>query len=163
MYDGAVFEIKKGIPVREVQIHGRQTGFVPKLLVWAAVVVLAHFVIVIWHLILLAKVQPSTPRFALLLLVVINLLPVAALIVFVKGFRKLAGSMVIVPFVMALVIGGYTHFVSAGTDNVFSMPPGGLRLPFQISAVLLSVLEALGCWLGLQMLRVPEPIIRQAP
>jgi len=31
------------------------------------------------------------------------------------------------------------------------MPPGELRLPFEVSAVLLVVLEAVGAFLGLQM------------
>src|ERR1035438_6843732 len=49
-----------------------------------------------------------------------------------------------------LVIGGYTHFLTAGSDNVFRMPPGALRLPFQISAVLLALLESLGCFVALR-------------
>jgi hypothetical protein len=113
--------------------------------------VLGHFAVVIWHLLLLVKVQPTTPRIALLLLILINLLPVSALVAFAKGHHKLAGGLIVLPFGVALAIGSYTHFLSAGTDNVFQMPPGELRLPFQVSAVLLAVLEALGCWIGVRM------------
>jgi hypothetical protein len=127
-----------------------KTNLIPKLLPFATFVVLGHFVVVIWHLLLLVKVQPSTPRIALLL-VVINLIPVAALVVFAKGHNRLAGALIVVPFGVALVIGSYTHFLTAGTDNVFRMPPGELRLPFQVSAVLLAVLETAGCWIGLRM------------
>jgi hypothetical protein len=112
---------------------------------------LGHFAVVTWHLFLLVKVQPSTPRIALLLLIVINLLPVAALIAFTKGRYKLAGCMIVIPLGVALAIGSNTHFLSTGIDNVFHMPPRDLRLPFQVSAVLLTVLEALGCWIGLRM------------
>jgi hypothetical protein len=106
-----------------------------KLLFWSAPIVLGHFVTVIWHLLLLVKVQPSTPRFFPPLLILFNLFPVAGLVAFAKGFRKLAGSMIILPLAIALVIGTYAHFLSPGTDNILRMPSGDLRLSFQISAV----------------------------
>ena len=122
-----------------------------KSLLFATFVVLGHFAVVIWHLLLLVKVQPGTPRIALLLLIVINLFPIAGLLAFANGHFRLAGGLIVVPFSVALAVGGYTHFLSAGTDNVFQMSSGELRLPFQVSAVLLAVLEALGCLIGLRM------------
>jgi len=83
---------------------------------------------------------------------VANLLPVVALVAFAKGRYNLAGGLIVLPLSLALVRGGYTHFLTAGSDNVFRMPPGELRLPFQTSVVLLAVLESLGCWVGLRML-----------
>lgn len=111
---------------------------------------MGHFAVVIWHSLLLLKVQPGTPRIALL--IAINQLPVAGLVAFAKGGYKLAVYLIVLPLGVALAIGGYTHFLSAGSDNVFRMPPGGLRLAFQVSAAMLAVLEALGCWIGLRML-----------
>jgi hypothetical protein len=128
-----------------------KTKLIPKPLPFATFVVLGHFAVVIWHLLLLVKVRPSTPQIALLLLVVINLIPVVAVAVSAKGHNRLAGLLIVVPFGVALAIGSYTHFLSAGTDNVFRMPPGELRLPFQVSAVLLAVLETVGCGIGLRM------------
>ena len=120
-----------------------------KLLLWSALIVLGHFVAVIWHLLLLVKVQPSTPRFFPPWLILFNLFPVAGLVVLRKGFRKLAASMIILPLAIALVIGTYAHFLSPGTDNILRMPSGDLRLAFQISATLLALLEALGCRVGI--------------
>jgi hypothetical protein len=74
----------------------------------------------------------------------VNLLPIAGLVALVKGFPKLAESIITLPLAIALVIGTYAHFLSPGTDNVLRMPAGDLKLPFQISAVLLVLLEALG-------------------
>jgi hypothetical protein len=122
-----------------------------KLLLWSALVVLGHFVAVIWHLLLLVKVQPGTPRFFPPLLILFNLFPVAGLFALAKGFRKLAGSMIIVPLAIALIIGTYAHFLSPGTDNILRMPSGDLRLSFQISAMLLELLEALGCWVAIRI------------
>jgi hypothetical protein len=85
------------------------------------------------------------------LLILVNLIPVAGLVVFARGFPKLAGSMITLPLAIALVIGAYAHFLSPGSDNILHMPPGNLRLPFQASAVLLLILEVLGCWIGVRM------------
>jgi len=118
---------------------------------WSALIVLGHFAVVLWHLVLLLKVQPGTFGFAPPLLILVNLIPVAGLVAFARGFPKLAGSMITLPLAIALVIGAYAHFLSPGSDNILNMPPGALRLPFQISAVLLLILEALGCWIGVRM------------
>jgi len=128
-----------------------------KLLLWSVPIVIGHFVAVVWHLLLLVKVQPGTPGFLPALLIGINLLPVAGLAAFVKGFPKVAASMITVPLGIALVIGAYSHFLSPGTDNVLRMPPGELRVPFQVSATLLVVLEGLGCWVGLRMFAYRTP------
>jgi hypothetical protein len=121
------------------------------LLLWSASIVVGHFIAVIWHLLLVVKVQPGFPGFAPPLLILVNLFPVVGLVALAKGFTKLAGSMVTLPLAIALGIGTYAHFLSPGTDNILRMQPGNLTLPFQISAVLLVLLEALGCWVGIRM------------
>jgi hypothetical protein len=123
-----------------------------RILIWSVPIVLAHFLAVVWHLLLLVKVQPDTPGFLPPLLILINLFPVAGLVAFAKGFPKFGGIMIIIPLGVALVAGVYAHFLSLGADNVLRMPPGELRLSFQVSAALLVVLEGLGCWVGLRML-----------
>lgn len=121
------------------------------LLLWSAPIVVGHFIVVVWHLLLVVKVQSGFPRFAVPVLLLVNWVPVAGLVAFAKGFPKLAGSVITLPLAIALVIGICAHFLSPGTDNVFRMSPGDLRLPFQISAVLLVLLEALGCWVGIRI------------
>jgi len=113
--------------------------------------VVAHFVGVIWHLFLVVKVQPGFPRFAPPLLILVNLIPVAGIGAFAKGFPRLAGCMIILPLAVAPVIGVYAHFLGTGADNIFRMPPGDLRLPSQVSAVLLALFEAPGCWIGIRI------------
>jgi hypothetical protein len=81
-----------------------------KLLPFATFAVVGHFAVVIWHLVLLSKVQPSTPWFAALLLVLANLLPVVGLFALAKSRYNLAAGQIAVPLSVALVIGGYTHF-----------------------------------------------------
>jgi hypothetical protein len=133
-------------------MHPITTDLRRRLILWDALLVSAHYVVVVGHVALLVKVQPDFPRLAIVLLILVNLFPVAGVIAFAKGFPKLAASALIIPFGVALVIGGYTHFLSAGSDNVLRIPASELRLPFQISAVLLTLLEALACGVGFKML-----------
>lgn len=122
-----------------------------RLLVSSMTIVLAHFLLVIWHLVLLSRVQPAFPRAAYIALVAVNLVPFGGVAALARGFNKVAAAMIAIPFGVALVAGTYTHFLSAGLDNVLRMPPSPERLAFQISAVLLVTLEAAGCLVAFRM------------
>ena len=137
--------------VTQAGTHARQTARHGRLFRWGALIVSAHLVVVLWHAALLVKLQPGFPGLAIGLLLLVNLLPIAGAFAFSMGANRLAGCAVVIPLATGLVIGGYSHFLSAGTDNVFRMSAGPLTLSFQVSAVLLAVLEALGCWIGLRM------------
>jgi hypothetical protein len=124
-----------------------------KLCRYAALVVLAHAVVVFWHLELLARRDTAlrvdqVPLFAALA----NIIPLIALISLWTHFPKL-GAWLLLLLAVPLAIGGYSHFLSPGSDNVFRMADGELTFAFRISAVLLLVLEFLGCWLGIRILR----------
>lgn len=127
------------------------SNFPRRFLLWCAPIVGGHFLAVVWHLILVVKVQPDFPRLALPLLILVNLLPIVGLVAVAKEYRTRGGILIVVPLGLALVIGAYQHFLTPETDNVFHMPPGDLTLPFQVSAVLLVFLEALSCWVGLRI------------
>jgi hypothetical protein len=136
---------------REASLEPAKRRFGRTLLAWGTLVIPAHFAVVIWHLTLLVKVQPEFPRNGIVALILTNLVTVAGLVVFAKGLPKSGATMIVIPLGIALSIGTYTHFLSAGSDNVLRMPATGLTLAFQASAVLLTVLEALGCWIGVRM------------
>jgi hypothetical protein len=132
-------------------MENKKSDFDRKLLLLGTPIIAGHFLVVVWHLILVVKIQPNFPRLAVPFLILANLLPLAGLIAFAKGHRKAAGVLMVVPLGFALVIGLYQHFLGAGADNVFHMPAGDLRLPFQASAVLLILLEGLGCFVGFRI------------
>lgn len=118
-----------------------------------SLVVLAHAVVVYWHLVLLARFGAAiTPDHAPLFAILANLIPLTAVILMWAGFPK-AGTSLLLFLAVPLAIGGYSHFLSPGSDNVFRMAPSELTVAFRISAVLLFILELLGCWLGIQILR----------
>jgi hypothetical protein len=123
-------------------------------LYWCAtLVVLAHAAVVFWHLELLARLDGAlrpdqVPLFAGLA----DIIPLIALLSLWGHFPK-AGAWLLLFLAVPLVIGGYSHFLSPGSDNVFRMAPSELTSAFRISAVLLFALEFLGVWLSVQILR----------
>ena len=141
---------------KEASMEPTKADSTPTLLLWIALIAVGHFIVFLWHLFLVVKLQPDFPRSALPLMILVNLFPVAGLVALAKGLAKWAGCMITLPLAIVLVIGTYAHFLSPGADNILRMPPAGLRLPFQISAVLLALLEALGCWFGIRIfVRMP--------
>jgi len=83
------------------------------------------------------------------ILVVINLLPLVALVLIWR--RKRPGFLILL-FSMAgsFLFGGFYHFVAAGPDNVASLASHPWTHTFQWTAVLLAVSEAAGFFIGLR-------------
>jgi hypothetical protein len=130
---------------------------------YATFVVLAHAGVVFWHLVLVAKITPGLTDHQLLAAsAAINLLPAVALVLLWAHFPRLGGVLLFLPLVVGLVIGGMEHFVTPGPLNVFHMATTPWVLPFQVTAVLLLVLEVLGCWIAIQSVRAVPPLRAEA-
>ena len=99
------------------------------LLLWSAAIVVGNLIAVVWHLLLVVKVQPGFPRFAVPLLILVNSVPVAGVVAFAKGFPKLAGSMIVVPLAIALAIGVYAHISQSGHGQYISHAARKLEAP----------------------------------
>jgi hypothetical protein len=124
-----------------------------KLYWYATLGVLAHAVVVFWHIELLAGLGSAlTPEQVPLFASLANLIPVLAVILLWAHFPKVGGWLLLF-LAVPLTIGGYSHFLSPGSDNVFRMAPGELTLAFRVSAVLLFLLELFSCWIAVQILR----------
>ena len=118
---------------------------------YATFVVLAHTGAVFWHLVLVAKITPGlTDHQVLAATIAINLVPTVALVLLWAHFLRVGGILLFLPLAVGLVIGGTEHFVTPGPLNVFYMATTPWVLPFRVTAVLLAVLEVLGCWIGIQ-------------
>jgi hypothetical protein len=117
-------------------------------------VVVSHACVVVWHLVVVANINPAvvTPAF-LVFLGTVNLLPFVAAFLLNTRFSHLGGWLLLVPFGLALIAGLITHFFSPGPDNVFRIAAGPWTSSFRVSAVLLVVLETIGCWLAVVVLR----------
>jgi hypothetical protein len=134
---------------------GVLTGEIVKSIArYATLVVLAHAGAVIWHLVLVAKITPGlTEHQVLAATAAINLVPMVALVLLWAHFLRLGGFLLFLPLAVGLVIGGNEHFVTPGPLNVFHMASTPRALPFGVTAVLLLVLEVLGCWIAIQAFR----------
>jgi hypothetical protein len=123
-----------------------------RLALYGSAIIIAHASTVVWHLLVLARIPPglAMPQVARAI-AAINAVPVIALILLWTPFRRLAGMLLFLALGAGLVAGGYEHFV--GPDNIFRMAAGPWTVPFRVSAVLLFIVEALGCWVGIDLLR----------
>ena len=121
---------------------------------YATFVVLAHAGVVFWHLVLVAKITPGlTDHQVLAATTAINLVPTVALVLLWAHFPRLGGFLLFLPLAVGLAIGCKEHFVTPGPLNVFYMATTPWVLPFRVTAVLLLVLEVLGCWIAFQAFR----------
>ena len=125
-----------------------------KLVLQGTVLIIAHLIAVIWHLIVLSHLHPSlTPGRVALFAALINLFPLTALVLLWKGFERPAGILLAVPFILGLVTGGQSHFLSRTAENVFLIPAGEWSIAYQASATLLAVIQILGLWIAYELLR----------
>lgn len=74
--------------------------------------------------------------------------PVIGLILLWRRVNVAAAILVVIPMTVTLVISAYKHFMSSGPGNAFRFPTAERALFFRASAVLLVILEALGCGIG---------------
>ena len=119
---------------------------------------MGHSLTVVWHLIVLAQLRGSLSTGQVVLFsVLINLLPLTALVMPWQRFARLAGGFLLVPFGLGLTVGGYAHFLSNSPDNVFRMAAGEWTTPYRVSTTLLALLQLWGCWIGWRVLKFKVP------
>ena len=83
--------------------------------------------------------------------IVILLAPLLAGVMLLSRLRRTGGWLLAASMAAACLFGIYKHFIGAGPDNALTMVSGVSSLQFQITAVLLAVIEALGCWAGIRV------------
>jgi hypothetical protein len=103
----------------------------------------------IWHIFVVAVMPPGLPAPRIqFFAAAMNIAPVIGLFLLCSRVDRLATLLIVLPMAVMLVIGVYEHFLNSGPGNVFNLPASEWALSFRVSAVLLVVLEALGCWIG---------------
>lgn len=124
----------------------------PKLVTYATALVLLHALVTVIHG--AAHVSESVYGSVIdtiFIVAVIGLAPFASIIL-LRMRRWQVGSIVFLAAMAgALIYGVYNHFMLPGPDNVVSFPFGNWRVIFQVTAVLLAVIETLGTLLGLAL------------
>jgi hypothetical protein len=81
--------------------------------------------------------------------VVILVAPLVSLFLLQTTRLKWLGALLLfLSMLGAFLFGLLNHFLLPGSDNVAHVPPGVWQLPFQVTAVLLAILQALGTGIG---------------
>ncbi len=84
--------------------------------------------------------------------VVIVLAPVLALFLLYSRLAGMGALLLSLSMFGAFVFGVCGHFLLPGADNVLQIPSSVWRIPFQMTAVLLMVLQAAGTVVGVRYL-----------
>ncbi len=79
--------------------------------------------------------------------------PLLAGIILLFKARRAGALLLLLSMAGSLVFGVYNHFVASGADNALHMAPGPSVAVFQATSILLFLVEAFGCWIGLAILR----------
>ncbi|SRR5712692_2241694 len=79
--------------------------------------------------------------------------PAVGVVLFWRGFRTPGAILILASMIGALVFGIYYHVWATGPDKILTLPQdGALPSLFQGTAVVLLILEALGCYVALRYL-----------
>jgi hypothetical protein len=115
----------------------------------ALLIVVAHWIVAIWHLFLAASVLPAPNKsVSWLAVVLLTLLHGGVSIALWKISDKLIGLVSIIFFLAALSADLSEHFLHASGNNVLMVAPGDWTVWFNASVFILLALELLGCSLG---------------
>jgi hypothetical protein len=131
----------------------------------ALLIVVAHWIVAIWHLFLAASVLPAPNNsVSWLAVVLLTMLHGGVSIALWKLSGRLVGLVSLIFFLAALSADLYEHFLHASGNNVFMVAPGYWTAWFNASVFILLALELLGCSLGVLLLggrtrkrSTPEP------
>jgi Na+/proline symporter len=123
----------------------------------ALAIIAAHAAVVSLHAAAHQILGVEASRVQLLFIVaVIMLAPLIAALLLWKRLTATGATLLAVSMAGALLFGVYNHFVAISPDHVShvgAMPQKFWALIFQITAALLALVEALGIWAGIRMLK----------
>ena len=94
--------------------------------------------------------------------VVIFPLPIIAAILLWTQFYRLGGWLLLGSLAGSFFFGLYNHFIVISPDHVSQVAFVGWGMLFQITAVLILIVDGLGCWISIQVLKTsqqPEEIL----
>jgi hypothetical membrane protein len=125
-----------------------------KVPAYATVLVVVHGIVLLLHEIahrdLGVHLPPSKYVYAYVVIVLAPLL--ATMMLWTRRSRQGAWILALSMF-GSLVFSAYHHFVLISDDHVCYAPQGAWLSAFRITAVLLALIEAAGCWVGVWALK----------
>lgn len=94
--------------------------------------------------------------------VVIFLIPLVAVVLLWTQFYRLGGWLLLGSLAGSFFFGLYNHFIVISPDHVSQVSFVGWGMLFQITAVLILIIDGLGSWITIQVLKIsqqPEEIL----
>ena len=112
------------------------------------IIVALHFIVTVVHAAAHMRLRIDMNLWqTVYITVVIVVLPLVSGALLWRSARS-GFLLLLISMLGALVFGGYYHFLSGGADNVSSLGAHDWAMPFQVTAVLLVLTEALGVVAG---------------
>lgn len=138
----------------------KEKGSTPNTIRLALAAVIAHAVVVALHSTAhqILGVQASPLQMLFIVTVIIIAPPLAGVLLW-KDFRWPGAMLLAASMAGSLIFGVYNHFVAHSPDHVSqvsSMSPAGWAVVFQVTALLLSITEALGICAGVLIMERRE-------
>ena len=91
---------------------------------------------------------------SLFVVLVTFILPVVAAVLILKSkFRRASLWLLLISMAASLAFGVYNHMLASGSDNIFVAKQGILGRTFQLTAILLAIIEAAVCWISITLFR----------
>ena len=116
-------------------------------------VVVAHWIVAVWHLFVAASVLPApNNQVSWLAITFITAGHLVVSIVLWKLGDKVSGLVSLIFFLAASGADVYEHFLHASGNNVFMLAPGDGTAWFNASVFILLALEIVGCLLAILLL-----------
>jgi uncharacterized membrane protein len=88
--------------------------------------------------------------------IVIFLIPIIAAVLLWTLLYRAGSWLLLGSFAGSLLFGLYNHFIAISPDHVSQVSFVGWSLLFQITAYLILIVDALGCWFGTWALKMAE-------
>ena len=116
-------------------------------------IVVLHLIVGVVHSVAHSELQiyMATWQNAYILFVIFVLPLVSGFLLWRRS--RLAFLLLFISMFGSLLFGGYYHFLAPGPDNVSQLSHHAWTLPFQLSAVVLALLEAVGVIIGIAGLK----------
>jgi hypothetical protein len=137
----------------ETATAGSTQPFPRKFVITAALAVLVHTIVMLVHGAAHMRLNIGlSPWATIYVLGVVGTGPIIGLI-FLKSSRQRAGATILfITMIGALFFGLWNHFIAHGADHVMHPRAGTSRLPFQVTAGLLSISEVAGAVIAFALL-----------
>ncbi|MGH9774316.1 MAG: hypothetical protein ACRD50_05150 [Candidatus Acidiferrales bacterium] len=125
-----------------------------RIVMRCSALVLVHLGVSAVHGAAHAKLHVTLNDFQRIFVLVVDIAaPILAMILLWTKWRALGAWLLFFSMSGAFLFGVYFHFIFASPDNVSKLAALDGKISFQVTAVLLSILEAAGAGLGVQALR----------